>query len=237
MSTLDTKGETSVIDEAEVIVLHNLSKNFHSLSRIQASMCWQKAKLNWLQEGDANTKKIHGVMSYRQRCNVIQLIWVNDVQVEGVQDIRAAVFNHFSSHFKAINVDRPAMEDLDFRKLSADESSALTRPFTLEEVKTAIWECDSNKSLGPDGITFGFIKQFWLDAKDDFMRFMSEFHRNSRLPKGVNSTFIALIPKVGSPQRLNDFRPISLVGCLYKVLAKVLAIRLRGVISSVVSNS
>jgi len=64
-----------------------------------------------------------------------------------------------------------------------------------------------------------------------------EFHRNGKLSKGINSTFIALIPKVTCPQRLTDFRPISLVGCMYKVLAKVLANRLRGVISSVVSDT
>ena len=64
-----------------------------------------------------------------------------------------------------------------------------------------------------------------------------EFHRNGKLTKGVNSTFIALIPKVSIPQQLNDYRPISLVGCMYKVLAKVLANRLRGVLGSVISES
>ena len=64
-----------------------------------------------------------------------------------------------------------------------------------------------------------------------------EFHRNGKLTKDVNSTFIALILKVHSPQRFNDFRPISLVGCLYKVVAKFLANRLREVIGSVVSDS
>jgi hypothetical protein len=59
--------------------------------------------------------------------------------------------------------------------------------------------------------------------KGNFLRFIMEFHRNGRLTKGINATFIALIPKVLSPQRLNDFRPISLGGCMYKVLAKVLA--------------
>jgi len=73
--------------------------------------------------------------------------------------------------------------------------------------------------------------------KDDLMRFLHEFHRNGRLTKGINSTFIALIPKVDSPQRLNDFRPISLVGSLYKILAKVLANILRMVIGSVISDS
>jgi hypothetical protein len=88
-----------------------------------------------------------------------------------------------------------------------------------------------------DGISFGFIKEFWDLLQDDLMRFMVEFHQNGKLTKGINSTFIALIPKVNSPQRLNDFRPISLVGCLYKVLANVLANRLRSVVSCVVSES
>ena len=93
-----------------------------------------------------------------------------------------------------------------------------------------MWDCDSLKSPGPDGINFGFIKDFWLDMKDDIMRFVSEFHRNGKLLKGINTTFIALIPKVDSPQKLNDFRPISLVRSMYKILAKFLANRLRGVI-------
>jgi len=57
----------------------------------------------------------------------------------------------------------------------------------------------------------------------------------NKLYKGINSTFIALIPKVDNPHRLNDFRPISLVGSLYKILAKVLANRLRSVIGLVIS--
>jgi len=62
-------------------------------------------------------------------------------------------------------------------------------------------------------------------------------NRNGKLSKGVNSTFIALIQKVNSPKRLNDFRPISLVGCMYKVLAKVLTNRLHEVVGRVVSDS
>ncbi|GAU50004.1 hypothetical protein TSUD_287100 [Trifolium subterraneum] len=69
------------------------------------------------------------------------------------------------------------------------------------------------------------------------MRFIVEFHHNGKLTKGLNSTFIDLIPKVDSPQRLNDFRPISLVGSLYKIMAKVLANRLRLVIGSVIYES
>jgi len=129
------------------------------------------------------------------------------------------------------------MEGLDFRTLPYNEGASLVRPFTMEEVTATVWDVDSFKCPGPDGITFGFIKDFWDMLKADVMRFLVEFHRNGRLSKGINSTFIALIPKVDNPHRLNDFRPISLVGSLYKILVKVLANRLRSVIGRVISDS
>ena len=73
--------------------------------------------------------------------------------------------------------------------------------------------------------------------KEDVIRFVNEFHTNDKLSKGINSTFIALIPKVDSPQTLNEFRPISLVGSLYKIMAKLLANRSRQVIGSVISDA
>lgn len=95
-------------------------------------------------------------MSSRRRCNAIQLIQVNNVQVEGVHNIREADLTHFTSHFKVIDVDRPRLEEMDFRKLFIQEATSLTCPFSLEEVKQAIWDCESFKSPGPDEISFWF---------------------------------------------------------------------------------
>jgi len=95
------------------------------------------------------------------------------------------------------------VDNLQFRRLSVVEGTHLTCPFNEEEVKTTVWDCDSFKSPGPDGIHLGFIKEFWPTLKIDILRFVSEFHRNGRLSKEINSTFIALIPKVNDPHRLN----------------------------------
>lgn len=62
-----------------------------------------------------------------------------------------------------------------------------------------IVNCDSYKSSGPDGINFGFVKDFWIELKDDIMRFILEFDQNGKLTKDINNTFIALIPKVDNP--------------------------------------
>ena len=64
-----------------------------------------------------------------------------------------------------------------------------------------------------------------------------QFHANEVLPKSLLAYFVALIPKISSPLELKDYRPISLLGSLHKLLAKVLARRLAGVLGSVISSS
>ncbi|GAU42656.1 hypothetical protein TSUD_398610 [Trifolium subterraneum] len=237
VSELDQKGEEEVLSGDEVAELHGATADIHSLSRLHASISWQQSRSLWLKDGDVNSKYFHSILAGRRRRNAISTIQVGGVALEGVSSIRQAVFSHFASHFKNSNVGRPGVDNLQFKRLDHSESSSLTKPFTENEVKSAVWDCDSYKSPGPDGINFGFIKDFWDDLRGDVMRFISDFHRNGKLTKGINSTFIALIPKIVSPQQLNDFRPISLVGSLYKILAKVLANRLRLVIGSVISEA
>ena len=59
---------------------------------------------------------------------------------------------------------------------------------------------------------------------------------NAVFPKGLNSSFIALIPKIKDPQLISDFRPISLIGCVYKIIAKVLSNRLSKVMNHLIDE-
>jgi len=143
---------------------------------MQNSIQWQKSQLNWLKEGDANSKFFHNYMSNRRCHNAINVVSVDGSTVEEVHDIRATVFNHFSNHFKTRGAARPGVESLDFRKLSFVEAEILTNSFSLEEVKQAVWDCDNYKSPGPDGVSFGFLKEFWNLLKDDlFSMFVQTF--------------------------------------------------------------
>jgi len=110
MSDLDVKAESAELHADEVSELRGLSLTLHSLARLQNSMNWQKSRLNWLKEGDANSKIFHGYMSQRRRQNAINVVFVDGGTVEGVHNIRAAVFHHFSTHFKKAGVDRPTVD-------------------------------------------------------------------------------------------------------------------------------
>ncbi|XP_035837499.1 uncharacterized protein LOC118485469 [Helianthus annuus] len=65
---------------------------------------------------------------------------------------------------------------------------------------------------------------------------MDAFFETGKLSKGCGSTFITLIPKIKEPLVLGDYRPISLVGVVNKVVSKVLANRLKPVLNEVISN-
>ncbi|KAK2650616.1 hypothetical protein Ddye_018105 [Dipteronia dyeriana] len=68
------------------------------------------------------------------------------------------------------------------------------------------------------------------------MLFIREFYRNGNIVKDLNKTFVALIPKCSNPETMSDYRPISLMGSMYKILAKVLANRLKVVMNSVIGD-
>jgi hypothetical protein len=75
----------------------------------------------------------------------------------------------------------------------------------------------------------------WNLIKGEIRILFDQFHGIGTLPKSFTSYFVALIPKINSPFSLGDFRPISLLGCLYKIAAKVLTARLARVMDRLVA--
>lgn len=131
---------------------------------------------------------------------------------------------------------RPTLSGLSFPQLSADDNSILTAPFTAEEIKSVIFNSDGNKSPGPDGFNFLFFKSCWGIIHRDVIAFVNEFHHNAQLPKAITSSFLALIPKIKNPQMLSEFRPISLISSLYKIISKLLASRLKPFLGNLISK-
>ncbi|KAJ9678515.1 hypothetical protein PVL29_020639 [Vitis rotundifolia] len=96
---------------------------------------------------------------------------------------------------------------------------------------------NGDKEPGPDGFTLAFWQSCWEFIKEEILEMFKEFYEHSSFLKSLNNTFLVLIPKKSGAEDLGDFRPISLLGGLYKLLAKVLANRLKIVVGKVVSTS
>ncbi|GJZ07488.1 RNA-directed DNA polymerase, eukaryota, reverse transcriptase zinc-binding domain protein [Tanacetum coccineum] len=107
---------------------------------------------------------------------------------------------------------------------------------TREEIKKAVWDCGVDKSPGPDGFTFGFYRRYWTFLENDVVEAVLYFFNHGQFPKGSNSSFITLIPKTQEAKMMKDFRPITLIRSLYKIIAKILANRLVVVLEDLVSD-
>nr|GEW36181.1 hypothetical protein [Tanacetum cinerariifolium] len=108
---------------------------------------------------------------------------------------------------------------------------------SYDEIKKAVWDCGINKSSGgPDGFTFEFFQRYWDLINQDVLDAVLLFFSSGSFPPGCNYSFIALIPKTQDALMVKDFRPISLIGSMIKIIAKILANRLSLVISDLVSD-
>nr|GEV78368.1 RNA-directed DNA polymerase, eukaryota [Tanacetum cinerariifolium] len=112
----------------------------------------------------------------------------------------------------------------------------LESPVSIEEVRKAVWGCGDNKSPGLDGFTFEFFRKYCDILGSDFYDAVVWFFDNCTFARGCNASFITLIPKTHDPKFVSNYRPISLIGCLYKVITKILANHLSLVIPDLISD-
>lgn len=182
------------------------------------------SRAKWIEAGDKNTRFFHTLANIRRRKNQLEQIIIDGAAIEKPNEIKDEAVNYFQNIFKEEFPHRPTFDNLNFRKLSEEDSIALIAPCSREEIDEAVNSCDGQKAPGPDGFNFSFIKSSWEIIKEDIYAMVEEFWMSSRLPRGCNSTFITLIPKVDHPKHLKEFRPISMVGCLYKIVAKSLLV-------------
>ena len=90
------------------------------------------------------------------------------------------------------------------------------------------------KSPGADGLHALFFLSQWSIVGPSLHRYVQQIWEGQPLDPGLNRTLIALVPKSSAPTRISEFRPISLCSVPYKILTKVIANRLRGILPFII---
>ena len=132
-----------------------------------------------------------------------------------------------------ISLDEEIIQDI--TQVSPSENEFLTAPFTIEEVKEAIFQMEKNKAPGPDGFPAEFYQKFWEIIKGDIMLMFNDlFHGNLPL-FSLNFGVITLIPKLQEVNVIQQYRPICLLNVSFKISTKVATTRLNMVADKVIS--
>jgi len=237
IETLDCQDCNGALMESERLHRIGLVSKLKETDKKLESLLCQKARASWFKNGDSCSKFFHSTLRWRRLKNEIKGVEVGGQWCEEPPTVRNEAKKMFEKRFKASRDFEVVLEGVEFKALTLEDNTSLMAEFSEKEVREAVWRCDGSKSPGPDGFNFNFIKKSWEVIKEEVMGAMAAFYASGYIPKGCNASFIALVPKVRDPVTLEQYRPISLVGAMYKIISKVLAERLKKVLPSIIDES
>jgi hypothetical protein len=81
-----------------------------------------------------------------------------------------------------------------------------------------------------------FYKRFWPMVEEDLIAEVLQALNSTKIPEGWNDTIIVLIPKNEDPKKVTEYRPISLCNVIYKIISKLLANWLKGILPEIISE-
>lgn len=222
----------------EVIARYKVLQRFIHMWHERRSNYWrQLSREQAIKEMDRNSRFFHAVASVRHKRKKMVHIRSGRSITRSPRLIKAAVRNFFKELYKQKEVPVINFQEELVNKITHQEAAALEVQPSAEEIKQAVWDCGATKAPGPDGYNFNFIKKCWSVVGADFVNCISNFFISGSLPRNANMTWVTLIPKIDDAEEIQDYRPISMIGCIYKVIAKVLANRMRSVMANLVGES
>jgi hypothetical protein len=214
-----------------------LKEELHMLLE-QENLRWQqKSKELWLKDGDRNTKYFNASATQKRRRNRIEKIMdVRGCTWERDEDIE----NAFINFFRKVYTSEPTgdmsqcLQGVTGR-VTPEMNCRLTRAYSHEEIREAIFQMSPLKAHGPDGYSAGFFQDNWPIVGEEVCQAIFTSLNSGILNTDLNFTYIALIPKKQDASIVSDFRPISLCNVLYKIISKVLANKLKEILPKIIS--
>ena len=226
-------------EDQNVNLIKRLSAELASLHSKEEKMWKQRSRTLWLQSGNRNTKYFHCQATYRKRRNHIHGIRDKD----GVWQSRDPAIEHIIvDYYKELFSSSQPREleevlgGVDW-VVTEDMNLQLGAEFTVAKVELALKQMGPLKAPGPDGMAPIFYQSYWHIVGNDITTAVLACLKDGSLLKKINHTHICLIPKVQNPESVKDFRPISLCNVLYKLVAKVLANRLKKILPTIISET
>ena len=186
--------------------IQGLRKEINEMLTREEIMWNQRSRASWIKWGDCNTKFFHATTSQRRRRNkIVGIQGANGIWQENQEDIESTILEYFETIFK---IDHPSQFGVSLgaidQRVTRDMNESLVADFKAEEVWLALIQMHPTKAPGPNGMSPIFYQQYWEIVGPKVIKCVLDSFNSGVLPYGINDTYICLIPKVKSPQKIQS---------------------------------
>jgi len=195
---------------------------------------------NWLKYGDTCSKTFFDFHCVGKKKALMRELETDSGTISGQQDLTHYVTDFYARLYMS---DAGALGTVEAQelcwqsvpgKVTSDANASLTSNLSLEEVRRAIRALSKGKAPGHDGIPMEFFHKCEQEVVPDLLQAFIAMLSDGTTSAYINKGVITLIPKSGDHAKFNNWRPITLLGSVYKILAKVLAGRLQAVLPHII---
>ncbi|XP_057747797.1 uncharacterized protein LOC130966991 [Arachis stenosperma] len=170
---------------------------------IRKELHWkQMSRSRHAKEMDKNTRYFHNLASARRRSNRIDALMISGRLVRNQARIKIAIRDFYKRLYHQETMPNIEFRDGLVKQIHEEEATALEVMPTFEEIKDAVWDCESTKAPGSDGYNMNFIKKCWGELGREFTGAVIGFFQSATLPSELNVTWVALAPKFTSAREI-----------------------------------
>lgn len=196
----------------------------------------QKARCDWAQFGDRNTRFFHTAAIIRRKKNKIEALTSCDgTLVTDQVSLKCMIVDYFRKLYEATESLSTLSTSTTFPSLSSYDLLRLEGIFSDIAIKDVVFSIGPLKALGPDGLQPIFFQSQWDIIGSSVCDLVRKVYLNPDMVCNLNETLVVLIPKVQYPETLNQSRPISLCNVVYKIVTKVVTNRFRRHMASLIA--
>ncbi|KAL2228620.1 UNVERIFIED_CONTAM: hypothetical protein Sindi_1841700 [Sesamum indicum] len=216
--TMNVQLAKGFLDEAQQLVSSDRQNELYLLlehccqivyakaAKLEQIMLQQRAKMQWMKDGDQCSRVFFRKIA--QRRVMRRILQINDENGFTHTDL-GEVAHEFVSYYqnllggtrRRLSVDIRYLRPWTRHCITDEEANQLLLPFSAEDVKQAVFDIADDKAPGPDGYSSRFFKAAWPVVGEEVTRAVLDFFSTGKLLKQINSTILALIPKMRLPPR------------------------------------
>ena len=235
-------SETNNTDRIEIIKNNLREKNneLENITDIKLNGLILRSKANIVENSEKNTKYFASLEKKRSEGKVISRLLINNTINTNQNEILLEAESYYKKLYDKRETQNSRVDFFDdsIKKLDETDKEICEGLITELECAKALKDMQNNKSPGSDGITVEFYKMFWNTIKKYYVSSINYSIEAGSLTELQKQSIITLIPKQNKDiTTLDNWRPISLLNVDYKIAAKVIANRVKNIITEIIDHS